>query len=140
MTAIRPPGASIFQADLNDSGNADNSSLTAMRSAWNVRVAGWIRPFRYTDGTADATMSASSPDVRIALRARDSIIAFAMRREYRSPPQPHKTVAIFSSSHSFTIRSAVSVAEFGWSAYVMSSGSSRKNENPLPWPDRTELS
>ena len=40
---MRPPGRSRSTAAASPSSSASSSSLTAMRSAWKTRVAGWIR-------------------------------------------------------------------------------------------------
>ena len=41
MTLIRPPGFSNVMASDSDSSAAPNSSLTAIRIAWNTLFAGW---------------------------------------------------------------------------------------------------
>ncbi len=42
MTTSTPPGRSTSRAPSSACGRTSSSSLTAMRSAWNVRVAGWM--------------------------------------------------------------------------------------------------
>ena len=43
-TTSRPPGLSMRSAAASAATSSASSSLTKMRSAWNVRVAGWISP------------------------------------------------------------------------------------------------
>src|SRR5205807_2109571 len=61
-----------------------SSSLTNMRSAWNVRVAGWMSR---GPRTTRATMSANAPVVRIGPAARAATIARATARAWRSSPK-----------------------------------------------------
>src|SRR5262249_18382911 len=61
-----------------------SSSLTKMRSAWNVRVAGWIAPGRAC--TIPVMMSASARVVWIGASRRAATIARAMLRARRSSP------------------------------------------------------
>ena len=83
-TASRPPTPSARSAASSASWSSPSSSLTAMRSAWKLRVAGWMSP-----GLAGITrpiMSASCfVDVNGA-DARSKQMARAMRREARSSP------------------------------------------------------
>ena len=55
MAAARPPGASIAGSASSQAASAPSSSFTAMRSAWKVRVAGWMlpRPGLARDGARD---------------------------------------------------------------------------------------
>ena len=69
ITARRPPGASTSSAPASAASSAVSSSFVAMRSAWKVRVAGWIsRPRR--PPSAPATISASRVVVSIGARSR----------------------------------------------------------------------
>ena len=61
-----------------------NSSLTRMRSAWKLRVAGSMP--RRSGGTTARMIAASRPVVSIGASARAATIARAMRREARSSP------------------------------------------------------
>src|SRR5450755_3726368 len=75
----RPLGLRMRSAACSASTSSPNSSLTKMRSAWNVRVAGWISPGR--ERTTEATISASAAVVRIGARARALTMARATARE-----------------------------------------------------------
>ena len=44
ITASRPPSASQWSAAARPPSSSSPSSLTALRRAWKVRVAGWMRP------------------------------------------------------------------------------------------------
>ena len=71
-TTRRPPGLSTCSAATNPAASSASSSLTKMRSAWNVRVAGWMAPGRAC--TMRATMSAErarGADRRIAAGGDD---------------------------------------------------------------------
>ena len=59
MTTSTPPGLSTSRAPSSAWGSTSSSALTAMRSAWKVRVAGWIgrRVPGRGRGTAAATMA-----------------------------------------------------------------------------------
>ena len=57
-TTSRPPGLRMRSAAAARAASSPSSSLTKMRSAWNVRVAGWMSPGRAR--TTDATISASA--------------------------------------------------------------------------------
>ena len=63
MTTSLPPGLSRGTADSRTSLKAPSSSLTAIRSAWNVRRAGWGPLLRAAAGTAAFTISTSCPAV-----------------------------------------------------------------------------
>ena len=61
MTARRPPGRSAASAPASPAPSTSSSRLTAMRSAWKVRVGGWIRPASAPRaGDAAATTAARS--------------------------------------------------------------------------------
>ena len=64
---------------------SSSSSLTAMRSAWNVRVAGWPPVRRAAAGMALRTSSASSPVVVIGRDADDGA-GDALRLSASFPP------------------------------------------------------
>ena len=83
-TTSRPPGARIRSAAASAAASSPSSSLTKMRSAWNVRVAGWMAPGRAC--TTRATMSASARVVRIGASARARTMARATARAWRSSP------------------------------------------------------
>ena len=66
MTARRPPSPSTSTAASSALGSVSSSRFTAMRSAWNTRVAGWTRRRpRGGAGAACATTSASWAPVSI---------------------------------------------------------------------------
>ena len=60
MTAMRPPGLSIRIAAGSAASSAPSSSLTAIRSAWKTRLAGWPSPKRAGVGIACLIVSARS--------------------------------------------------------------------------------
>src|SRR5262249_9816258 len=64
----RPPGRSTASAAARPAASSASSSFTNRRSAWKVRVAGWIAPGRAC--TTWATMSASAAVVRMGAPAR----------------------------------------------------------------------
>ena len=66
MIPTRPPGRTTFGSRASSRSSAPSSSFTAIRRAWNVRVAGSIPPLR---GTQLRTASASSPVVYPLRRA-----------------------------------------------------------------------
>ena len=71
-TTSRPPGLSMRSAAASAAASSSSSSLTKMRSAWNVRVAGWMAPGRAC--TTRATISASArvvADRRVVARRDD---------------------------------------------------------------------
>ena len=80
MTAMRPPQASSRHAAPTPCSMTPSSSLTAMRSAWKERVAGWMRPRRYAAGTESLMTSTSSSVVLNGASSRRSTTARAMRR------------------------------------------------------------
>ena len=61
ITTNRPPTASRSRQACSPCRSAPISSLTAIRIAWNVRVAAWMRPRRAGGGKARTTRSASWP-------------------------------------------------------------------------------
>src|SRR3990170_4977431 len=90
ITATRPPTLSARTTSGNPALSSPSSSFTAMRNAWKVRVAGWMRewPAAGVRRDAAATISASSRVDRIG-RART--MARAMLRLLRSSPNSHKS-------------------------------------------------
>ena len=64
MTPSRPPAASSAGAAGSAWRSAPGSSLTAIRTAWNVRVATWRRRGHAARGTAPRTAATRSPVVR----------------------------------------------------------------------------
>ncbi len=96
-----------------------------MRSAWNVRVAGWISPGRPRP-TARSTIATSSAVVRTGDSLRAETIALAMARERRSSPKRKMTSARTRSPARLTKSAAL-----GPSAPMrMSSGPSFWKEKP----------
>ena len=131
MTATLPPGAKRCIAPLSPSLSASSSSFTAIRSAWNVFVAGCVFRCLYQAGTERFTIAASSLVVSISFSDLVSTIDFAILRANRSSPYAKMMSAILSSSRLFIRSFAVSVSSSGI-PYVIRSGSSVRNENPLP--------
>jgi hypothetical protein len=98
-----------------------------MRSAWKVRVAGWMRRGQAARGMAPATRSARAIVVRIGARRRIVTRARLIRRAHRSSPQ-RKIRSANSFSGSRAKRSAaVSPA---LRSIRMSRGPSRPKEKP----------
>ncbi len=83
-TTSRPDGLSTRSAAARPRASSASSSLTKIRSAWKVRVAGWIVPSRAR--TTRATMSASARVVSIARSSRALTIARATARAWCSSP------------------------------------------------------
>src|SRR6185437_1292389 len=84
-TQSRPPVFSARSAASSPASNSESSSFTAMRIAWNERVAGWTlaprRPPRVF------SMNSASSSVRVkGCSSRRLAIARAMRRLSRSSP------------------------------------------------------
>src|SRR5712691_1767115 len=86
ITASRPPGRSIEKADGRAVSRAPSSSLTAMRSAWNTRLAGCPSPKRAGAGIAALIVSTRSPVLSKGCSFLRRTIAFAIGRAYRSSP------------------------------------------------------
>ena len=61
MTASRPPGPQHPHAAGSAASSAPSSSLTAIRSAWKTRFAGWPSPKRAGVGIAGLIVSTRSP-------------------------------------------------------------------------------
>src|SRR5262249_20107371 len=78
ITASRPPGFSSSTAAGSASSSAVSSSLTAIRSAWKTRFAGWPSPNRAGAGIAALIVSTSSPVRSNALLRRLRAIARAI--------------------------------------------------------------
>ena len=66
--------------------NASNSRLTSMRSAWNVRLAGWPPVRRVAAGIASRTSSASRAVLVSGRWARSRSMAAAIERERSREP------------------------------------------------------
>src|SRR6185437_6183907 len=84
-TASRPPGFSARSAAQSALCNCPSSSLTAMRSAWNTRVAGCVR----SPGGAGATRATRPASCEVETNGasvRSATMARAMRRAARSSP------------------------------------------------------
>ncbi len=95
MTARRPPGASTSNAAASPACSCPSSSLMNMRSAWNVRVAGFLPGSRVR--TARATSSASCAVRVMGVRSRAVAMACATRRAKRSSPSVAITSRISST-------------------------------------------
>ena len=122
MTARRPPCPSSETACSRAVSNADNSSFTAMRIAWNVRVAGCIRLPRR--GLTFSINSANSSEVLIG---RFCTINLAIRLAARSSPRWKIRSASSDSAYQLTMSAAVTC----WSKLNrMSSGSDRRKLKP----------
>ena len=87
MMAIRPPGARRSIATGSMRSTSPSSSFTAIRRAWNVRVAGWIRNRRAFSPAARSTMPARSRVRSIGRTALRRTIARAIDPASRSSPQ-----------------------------------------------------
>src|SRR5581483_1133927 len=129
ITPNRPPGASSSAARGSATSRLPSSSFTAFRSAWNVRVAGWIRRGRRWGGMARVTTSASRPVVSIGARRRASTSRRAIRRAAGSSPYSRSSR---SSSGSGARRRSSAAVRGCRGSNRMSSRSSRWNENPRP--------
>jgi len=86
MTENRPPSLKQSIPEARPRARLFSSSLTAIRSAWKLRVAGWILPWRMGAGMAAAMRAASSSVVSIGAVFLLSTMALAMRRACRSSP------------------------------------------------------
>ena len=121
MIPSRPPGASTSQATGSPRSSWPSSSFTAIRSAWNVRFAGWPPANAAGAGIAETTVSTSCCVVRSGSSARRRTIARAMRLAKRSSPYSRSVRASRRSSQPLT-RSAAVTSESG--SMRMSSGAS----------------
>ena len=84
-TTSRPPGLSMRSAAASAAASSPSSSLTNMRSAWKVRVAGWISPgARVHDARDDvgerargarSAASARALTMARAIGAREALLA-----------------------------------------------------------------
>ncbi len=91
--------------------NWPSSSLTAMRSAWNARVAGWVA----SPGRAGATRAIISRQLQgrdVGRVMRSATMARAMRRDARSSPKEKRMSAIVASSSSRRMSAALRPAAF----------------------------
>ena len=105
ITTSRPPGLRMRSAAGNARASSPSSSLTKMRSAWNVRVAGWMSPGLAR--TTRATMSASCRVERIGASLRALTIARATPRACRSSPSVAMMVARSRSEATATTSAAL---------------------------------
>jgi hypothetical protein len=80
ITASRPPGASSSKAPSRPRSRLPSSSLTAIRSAWKTRLAGWPPANRAGVGTAERTTSTRSCVVAIGASRRRRPMARAIGR------------------------------------------------------------
>ncbi len=127
MTPILPRGASTRTASASPVSSCSSSRLTAMRSAWNVRVAGWMRRWRSSAGTAAATIAASREALVIGARARSRTMRDDDRARVAFLPEAKKDVGELGGSAALTRSAAVT----GRSApSLMSRFSSRSKEKP----------
>ena len=108
MTPRRPPSSRSAAACGSASASAPGSSLTAMRTAWKVRVATWVRLDHAARGTARFTTETRSAAVRSGLRRRCSTSTRAMRRACRSSPYSASRTAISSAARRPSSSAAVS--------------------------------
>src|SRR5690606_2673122 len=81
-TASRPPGFRARSAAARPSASWPNSSFTAMRIAWKLRVAGWLCP-GFCRGRQRSITAASC---RVREKGRAATMARAIRRAARSSP------------------------------------------------------
>ena len=79
ITHSLPPGLSLSGAVSIICETADSSSLTAMRMAWKLRLAGCCFSRRAGAGMADLMTSTSSSVVSISFSCRRATMAAAMR-------------------------------------------------------------
>ncbi len=121
IAASTPPSRSRRQASGSAPSSWPSSSLTAIRSAWKERLAGWPPPNRAGAGTAAVIASTSWSVVSIGAASRARTIARAIAPAWRSSPSSRSAPARRRSSHSATMSRAVS----SWLGSMrMSSGAS----------------
>ena len=119
---MRPPtwrqssAASIAEARIS------SSSLTAMRRAWKVRLAGWPPLAFEAAGIAFSSSSTSSPERTSGAVSRCSTMRRAIRRAKRSSPRSWRMRAISASGSSRSRSAAVGPSEVA--SMRMSSGAS----------------
>ena len=93
---MRPPTASASTAAGSAPASASSSPLTSMRSAWNVRLAGWPPVRRVAAGIDERTSSASravpvngsaprSRTTRVGDPPGEALLAVLRRTRARSP-------------------------------------------------------
>src|SRR5205814_2919389 len=129
IAAARPPRETIRGRAARKSESAPSSSFTAMRSAWKVRVAGWMPRGQALRGMAEATVSASfavsvSAPPRLSERTRRAM-GLANRSSPRSRRIPSSS---FSSQPASRSASGVPRVE----SMRMSSGPCLWKEKPRP--------
>ena len=121
----RPPGLRIRSAAASAVASSPSSSLTKMRSAWNVRVAGWMSSGACATTRADDLGERRGGDDR-RLFARARRWRGRRARECRSSPSWK-----MMSARSRSDACATTSAALGPSPPMrMSSGPSRRNEKP----------
>ncbi|OIP32805.1 MAG: hypothetical protein AUK27_12045 [Deltaproteobacteria bacterium CG2_30_66_27] len=86
ITATRPPGERCRGIAPRKASSEESSRFTAIRSAWNTLVAGWMSRGQALRGIAEETSSANPVVVRIGSLFLRSTTARAIRRENRSSP------------------------------------------------------
>src|SRR5579871_3143556 len=123
-TTSRPLDLSRRSAAPSAAAISPSSSLMKIRSAWNVRVAGWMSPGLLR--TTRATMSASARVERIGASLRVRTMARATARACRSSPSM-AMIEARSRSDTWATRSAALGPAL---SMRMSSGPSKRKENP----------
>ena len=108
IPASTPPSRSSPQASGSARSSWPSSSLTAIRSAWKERLAGWPPAKRAGAGIAELIVSTSSSVVSIGACSRRRTIARAIAPAWRSSPKSRSACARRRSSHSATISRALS--------------------------------
>src|SRR5690606_9030711 len=124
-TTSRPPGASVASAASSPRSSSPNSSLTAMRRAWNTRVAGWMAAPRRPPRAFSTTSARSRVRVK-GCSTRRRRMAVATRPDWRSSRYSLKIWASGPWPQVLTMSAAVSPS----SDMRMSSGPSRMKEKP----------
>src|SRR5262245_22316644 len=124
ITTSRPPGLSTDSAAASAAASSCSSSFTKTRSAWKVRVAGWMAPGRAW--TTRPTISASARVVRMGASVRARTIARATARAWRSSP----SIVMIAARSRSEARATTSAAVAAEPPMRMSSGPSRRKEKP----------
>ena len=113
IAARRPSGARTSQASGRAASSWPSSSLTWMRRAWKVRLAGWPPAKRAGAGIAALMTSTSSCVVSIGPSWRARTMARAIGVAYRSSPWLRISRARRRASQVLTISVAVSSVPIG---------------------------
>src|SRR3990172_6760532 len=128
MTATLPPGARCDAKRSRKAASDSSSRFTAIRSAWNTRVAGWIDRGHAFRGMADLTRSASWAVRSTGSFRLRSTIARAIRLENLSSPNRKKMSASSRSVDRLRISRASLPPAPG--SRRMSTGPSPRKQNP----------